>query len=215
MIYGYENLNYQFPQISEMIESGAYTDFILDRIFTLRKFKRTDNGRIIPPNREEDAEEIMYNLLTIGDIVITSSLINFSASTDGILKDLKMYLHKGVRIISVMEHFDSDLLDRQTFEMIAVISEEAQRQRRASQKRGIEDAREHGRYGKQVTINDFPKFEEYYLAYQEHQITKTEMSKRLQISRPTLDKLFAQRQQTPLAAYADGLMKPQKEKENT
>lgn len=204
MIYGYENLNYQFPQISEMIKTGEFTECKIDRFFVQQKYKRTDDGRIIPPRREEDEEDVMYNLLEKDDIVITSSLINLSASTDGILKTLKMYLHKGARIISVMEHFDTDLLDRKTFEMIVVVSEEAQRLRRASQKKGIEAAREAGRYGKQMTTEDFPRFEELYLEYQAHNITKSEMAKQLHISRPTLDKLFSQRQQQRLSAYVEG-----------
>ena len=194
MIYGYENFNSAVPQISELVDSGKYTDYKIDRLFTQEKFKRRDDGRIIPPRREEDEEYIMYNLLKKGDIVITSSLINLSASTDGILKAIKMFLHKGVRIISVLECFDSDLLDRRTFEMIAVVSEKAQRLRHELQKKGIAAAREAGRYGKQVTVSDFPHFEELYLAYQQHALTKTEIAKQLQISRPTLDKLFTQQQ---------------------
>ena len=215
MFYGYENLNYDYSQISEMVQSGEYTDFKLDRIFTEKEFKRTNDGRIIPQSTEEDAEEALYNLLVPGDTVITSSLMNFSASTDGIIMILNKYLDKGARILAVKEHFDSDQLDRKTLELFTAVSEEAHRLRRASQKRGIEAAIEAGRYGRQVTIENFPKFEEYYLAFQEHRITKTEMAIKLQISRPTLNKLIFRAQQARLAAYAERITKLSKEKEST
>jgi len=196
MTYGYENLNYEFHQVSE-IPGFRKNEGSLDRIFTFKKYKRSDTGKIIPPKLEDDELNNLYNIVESGDIIVTSSLINFSPSTDGILSTLKMLLHKGARVISIMEEFDSDLLDRKTLEMITVVSQEAQRLRRASQKKGIEAAKKAGKYKKSIRVEDLPEFDKYYQEYLNNQITKAEMAKRLGISRPTLDRLLAQRTSMP------------------
>ena len=195
MIYGYENLNNDaFPQISQMIEAGEYTAFALDRIFRMERFRRTPAGNIIPPKPEEDEEYNLLNFLKEGDIVLTSTLTNFSTTTDGILLTLNEFLHQKARVISVLEDFDSNKLDQKTFEMMINISHKTRQRRWMSQKKGIETARKSGRYGKQVRVEDLPQFEELYQEYKEGKKAKAEIARRLKISRPTLDKLFSQRQ---------------------
>ena len=161
----------------------------------MKYYKRNPSGRIIPPSKKDDAEQALFSRLMPGDIVITSSLTNLSSSTDGILRTLSIYLDKQVRLISILDEFDSDLIDMYTFQLFRSVSDNVTRNRWLAQRQGIQSSQNAGNYHKKITPDDLPTFDSYYEYIIQHTITKTEAARRLQISRPTLDKLIAQYEQ--------------------
>ncbi|MBQ7428395.1 hypothetical protein [Butyrivibrio sp.] len=66
---------------------------------------------------------------------------------------------------------------------------------RKRQAEGIERAKKAGKFQGHgaAKIDDFEDFEYYYRLLEKHDITKLEVAEKLNISRPTLDKLLKQR----------------------
>ena len=62
------------------------------------------------------------------------------------------------------------------------------------QREGIAIAKEQGKYKGRKKI-EIENFDEYYQKYLTRQMKKAEIAKELNISRPTLDKLIAEREQ--------------------
>ena len=138
-----------------------------------------------------------------GDILLTSTLLNLSSvslhNSNHPVRIIGDILDQGIRVISILEKFDSDDYDKETFVKISSLTKRLQLESRRlmaqKQKKGIAKAHATGRYtDRSFKPSDFPEFDLLYQLYQDNRISKLEMAKRLSISRPTLDKLFLIRQ---------------------
>lgn len=107
MIYGYENHNVNLEQVSDICKNRKYGSLQIDEILVMEKFKRTEAGRIIPPTKDDDAEAKLLTITKSGDSVITSTLANFSATINGMVRTVRSLREKGVRVIAISEDFDS------------------------------------------------------------------------------------------------------------
>ena len=177
MVYGYENSAVPLEQISALYPDMQYFGLIIDEIYTVSK----TNGK------ETDA---FFNGLSYGDTIITSSLVNFSSRTEGILSTVNELIQKGVHVIAPLDDFDTEDIDNKSFNLLARVSAKAQKLQRAAQQNGIRAAQREGRYANQVTLADFPDFEIHFTDYNAGNITKKTFANRLGISVPTLSKLI-------------------------
>lgn len=191
MIYGFENKNIELSQLSDICEDGKYKSFKIDKTFVMEIYNRTSSGRIIPPEPEQDAEEQLLNVVKEGDTVITSTLVNFSVDIAGSIMSLELFFNKGVRVVAILEDFDSASYDetvlKKVYKMISKFQVHSRQSKLAAFK-----ARKKGRSvgRKPLSPSDVPDFENFYNKYMKREINKEEFAQLIKVSRPTLDKLI-------------------------
>ena len=196
MVYGFENLNVDMDQISSLLKNSKYKGFKIDKTFVQELFRRYPSGRIIAPSIEEDAEVQLIKEVKEGDVVITSTFANFSSSLAGMLVSLDKLISKKVRVISILEEFDSDSTEGEalisSIPALLRFNDNGLKSRRVVQKQGIEKAQEQGKYLKRntKTSDNTAGFFYFFPFYMTREITKNEFSDKLNISRPTLNKLL-------------------------
>ena len=196
MVYGFENKNVNIEQISDICKKQKYGSFTIAKIYITELYKRNTSGRIIPPEYEEDGEEQLLNDVKDGDIVITSTLANFSTVINGMLRSLDQFMNKGVRVISIHEDFDSTtetgIALQRVSKLLDLYQKNCFKSRFVAQKEGIARAQEEGKYAgrKALSPSDIPLFDRYYREYMARLITKEVFAEKVGVSRPTLDKLI-------------------------
>ena len=192
MICSLTNTYVELPQLSALCSDGSYRGVEIEKNITLHQ---TKTAIVLDSLRDE---------MHTGDILLTSTLLNLSGaglcSYSAYISVVGELLQRGIRVISILENFDSNEYDLDTFIKIKNLMKETQRTSgriiARKQKEGIAKAHATGRYAdRSFKPSDFPEFDSLYESYQEDGISKIEMAKRLSISRPTLDKLFARHEQ--------------------
>lgn len=133
-----------------------------------------------------------------GDIVVTSTLLNFSRYLDQALKVVRFFYEKKVRVIALLEKFDSfaenRLMDSTIyfdFQVSRAVEQRNMRQNKGQQE--IKDkVKEHfqkqGR--KRFQVSDFPLFDQYFHEWENGEINKREFADKLGISMATLTRLI-------------------------
>lgn len=212
MIYGYVNEGVLLPQVTLAMLSNI--DFL--RQFSLSEpqsnpqlFVRSKNIREQLIHLDEDkpalkeideicnlqmldhVENQLFASTKAGDTVITSTLLNFSRYFDQAIKVVRFFFEKKVRVISVLEKYDSFIehtlmKDNVYIEYQKNRAEEMRNMRKESRKN--KENLKTGRKAK--TVEDFPLFAAYYGQWKDHIINKAEFAEKLSVSRPTLDKLI-------------------------
>lgn len=128
-----------------------------------------------------------------GDTVHIHDFSRLARSTKDLLDIVEMLNKKGVTLISNKENIDTSTpTGKLMLTMIGAINEFERTNLLERQREGIAIAKRNGKYKgrKPVSIPDFNK---QYQRYLQREIpSKTELSKILHISRPTLDKLIAE-----------------------
>ena len=180
-IYAYINESNNLGQISsETVPLG---------VFVGRKF----DGIIKVPTTLQATQSIELNS---GDVLITSSLTNFSLDMLTALQITYNQRVKNIRVIAYLEDFDSfGEMESNMFKAIPFMlkfrrdSFQAKKVARIS---GIKRAAKEGKYkGRQaLTLEQFPNFRELYNSYMYREIGKAEFAEKLGVSRPTLDRLL-------------------------
>lgn len=211
MIYAYINSNISLSQINELYpklnNSNINYDYMveingikfnIEQTYEMKKFKKNENGKYIFPRYEEDAEEQLINDVTAGDIVITSTLTNFSTMINGMLRSLRLLTDKGVRVITYYEAFDSESDEGkaliQAIPVLQRFDRNCKNERMTRQREGVARAKKEGKYTTQgrkpITADHLEHYTEYFASYNNGEISKSEFARRLGVSRPTLDKLI-------------------------
>lgn len=158
-------------------------------------------------NSKMDTESII-NVLSIvksNDLIITSSLINFSLNLADSIEIISQLTSKKIYIKSILDDYNSPdvrLLPEKTdytlnlsFNTIKKFNYFSKNEILIKQKKGIEKAKKEGKYqnhggSEAFQTKNFPFFYRYFKEWQNNLITKSEFAKLLGISRPTLDKLL-------------------------
>lgn len=133
-----------------------------------------------------------------GDIVVTSTLLNFSRYLDQALKVVRFFYEKKVRVIALLEKFDSfaenRLMDSTIyfdFQVSRAVEQRNMRQNKGQQEIK-EKIKEHfqkqGR--KRFQVSDFPLFDQYFHEWENGEINKREFADKLGISMATLTRLI-------------------------
>lgn len=159
--------------------------------------------KISGKNMERPELQRMLEYVREGDTIFVHDFSRLARSTKDLLTIVDTLKAKGVYLVSNKENIDSrDPSGRLMLTMIGAINEferenllERQRegiaeQKRQDKNRKPEDRKYKGR--KAITIDE-RKFSELHDMYTRREITKSELAKRLNISRPTLDKLLKER----------------------
>lgn len=170
-----------------------------DQYFIQKRIRRNKFGMKITISSEEDQEEKLISSITEGDIVITSSLTNFSNSLASALNTVGWIVKKGGRVITTMEMFDSDdnIMGAQLVgncPMIKAFEDNVNRARINRATNALDSEHIVSSSTNPYKIEDFKDFDRLYESYFYGNMTKTEFASKLNISRPTLDKLIKQKE---------------------
>ncbi len=131
-----------------------------------------------------------------GDTLYVHDFSRLARSTQDLLQIVDALTQKGVHLVSTKENIDTSTpTGKLMLTMIAAISQFERENLLERQREGIAIAKSQGKYKgrKPITVEDFDPF---YSDYQQRLYTKTSLAKKLKISRPTLDKLIQEYEQT-------------------
>lgn len=128
-----------------------------------------------------------------GDTLYIHDFSRLARSTKDLLDIVELLNNKGVALISNKENIDTSTpTGKLMLTMIGAINEFERTNLLERQREGIAIAKRNGVYKgrKAVTI---PNFDYHYNRYMSREISKSQLAKELGISRPTLDKLIAEK----------------------
>lgn len=131
------------------------------------------------------------------DVIYIHDFSRLARSTKDLLDIVEYLGNKGVHLVSNKENIDSSTPSgKLMLTMIGAIAEFERENLLERQREGIEIAKREGKFkGGQVKKIDNKSFDALYEKYKSREITKVEMAKALNISRPTLDKLIKEKEQ--------------------
>lgn len=139
--------------------------------------------------------QAMLDYVREGDTVYIHDFSRLARSTKDLLEIVETLNSKNVTLKSNKENLDTSTpTGKLMLTMIGAINEFERANLLERQREGIAVAKEHGVYKgrKAIEIED-DKFNEEYNRYMSREINKTELAKRLGVSRPTLDKMIREK----------------------
>lgn len=127
-----------------------------------------------------------------GDTIYIHGFSRLARSTADLLNIVERLTVNGIHLVSNKENIDSSTpTGKLMLTMIAAINEFERSNLLERQREGISIAKERGKYkGRKPIRIESSAFSAAYEDYSNRKITKSAMSRRLNISRPTLDKLL-------------------------
>ena len=131
-----------------------------------------------------------------GDTVYVHDFFRLARSTKDLLCIVEKLTAKNVHLVSSKENIDSSTPSgKLMLTMIGAIAEFEQTNLLERQREGIAIAKHNGKYKgrKEISIPD-DTWNELYGQYMSRKISKKEMAELLDISRPTLNKLFKEKE---------------------
>lgn len=134
--------------------------------------------------------QAMLDYVRDGDTVYVHDFSRLARSTKDLLEITERLEEKGVHLVSNKENLDtSTSTGRLMLTMIAAINEFERANLLERQREGIAIAKREGKFKgrKEVKIANFA---EHYDRYMRREVSKAQLAKELEISRPTLDKLI-------------------------
>lgn len=134
----------------------------------------------------------MLDYVRENDTIYVHDFSRLARSTKDLLDIIEILKKKKVHLVSNKEQLDTSTPQgKLMITMIGAIAEFEREQILERQREGIAIAKRAGKYkGRQVKRIDDQKFQERYNQYMKRMISKTQLAKELEISRPTLDKLL-------------------------
>lgn len=136
--------------------------------------------------------QAMLDYVREGDTVYVHDFSRLARSTKDLLELVELLNSKGVALVSNKENLDSRTpTGKLMLTMIAGIAEFERTNLLERQREGIAIAKEKGVYkGRKPVDVSRDVFMELYEQYMMRKLTKAQMAKELNVSRPTLDKLI-------------------------
>lgn len=162
------------------------------QIEALKKFniEKWFTEKISGKNMDRPKLQEMLDFCREGDTIYIHDFSRLARSTKDLLDIVERLKEKGVHLVSNKENIDSSTPQgKLMLTMIAAIYEFERENMLERQREGIAIAKREGKFKgrKPLELDDFDK---YYELYVSRQITKSEMARKLNISRPTLDKMI-------------------------
>lgn len=137
----------------------------------------------------------MLDFAREGDTIHIHDFSRLARSTKDLLDIVEILNSKGITLISNKENIDSSTpTGKLMLTMIGAINEFERTNLLERQKEGIAIAKREGKYKGRKAVS-IPDFNKHYQRYISREISKSELAKELNISRPTLDKLIKEYQQ--------------------
>lgn len=142
----------------------------------------------------------MLNYVREGDCVYIMDFSRLARSTKDLLNIVEQFNKKDVQLISLKENIDTHTpAGKLMLTMLGAIYEFERENTLERQREGIAIAKREGRFkGGQPKAYDEEKFEILYRKYMNREITKTEMAKRLGLSRPTITRIIEKKKEQGL-----------------
>ena len=147
-------------------------------------------------NMDRPQLQEMLKYIREGDTVYVSEFARLGRSTADLLQLVQQIQDSGAHLISLKESFDTSTpAGKLQMTMLAAIAEFERAMILERQKEGIAIAKREGKYKgrKQVSV---PNIGAYYDSYMRREKNKVQISKELNISRNTLDRLFREYKET-------------------
>ncbi|WP_257208782.1 recombinase family protein [Bacillus sp. AFS031507] len=121
-------------------------------------------------------------------------MFRLACSTKDLLELVELLESKGVQLVSIKENIDTSTATGLMLKMIGAINNFERENMLERQCEGIAIAKAEGKYKgrKEVSILDFDK---HYQRYMNREVSKSQLAKELQVSRPRLDRLIKEHQQ--------------------
>lgn len=162
------------------------------QIEALKKFniEKWFTEKVSGKNMNRPKLQEMLDFCREGDTIYIHDFSRLARSTKDLLDIVERLKEKGVHLVSNKENIDSSTPQgKLMLTMIAAIYEFERENMLERQREGIAIAKREGKFKgrKPLELDDFDK---YYELYVSRQITKSEMARKLNISRPTLDKMI-------------------------
>lgn len=125
-----------------------------------------------------------------GDTIHIHDFSRLARSTKDLLDIVEKLTQKRITLISNKENIDTSTpTGKLMLTMIGAINEFERTNLLERQKEGIAIAKRNGKYKGRKPVS-IPDFEKHYTRYMKREISKSQLAKDLNISRPTLDKLI-------------------------
>lgn len=177
-----------YVRVSSVDQNEARQVAALEKYGIDKWFKEKISGK--DTNRPELQKMLDY--VREGDTVYIHDFSRLARSTKDLLDIVEHLTAANVNLVSNKESLDtSTAAGKLMLTMIGAINEFERQNLLERQREGIAIAKKQGKYkGRSVKQIDDDTFNKAYAEYSNRKITKTELSKRLSISRPTLDKLL-------------------------
>ena len=134
--------------------------------------------------------QAMLEFAREGDTVYIHDLSRLARSTSDLLKMVELLQAKGVHLVSNKESIDTSTpTGKLMLTMLGAIYEFERTNLLERQREGVAIAKSQGKYKgrKEIKIDDFGA---QYQRYLNRELSKVQLAKELNISRPTLDKLI-------------------------
>lgn len=127
-----------------------------------------------------------------GDVIYIHDFSRLARSTKDLLDIVEQLNAKGITLVSNKENIDTSTpTGKLMLTMIGAINEFERTNLLERQREGIAIAKREKRYKGRKAVN-VPDFEQHYQRYMNREVSKSQLAKELNISRPTLDKLIAE-----------------------
>lgn len=128
-----------------------------------------------------------------GDTLYIHDFSRLARSTKDLLDIVELLNNKGVALVSNKENIDTSTpTGKLMLTMIGAINEFERTNLLERQREGITIAKRNGVYKGRKAVK-IPNFDYHYNRYMSREISKSQLAKELGISRPTLDKLIAEK----------------------
>lgn len=196
-VYAYNNPNHNMDQLSRnVIPINEFEGRCFDDVLNVPdddSFNTPKNSIVI---LSSSGYHDLKDFVKADDVLITSTLTNFSLDFINALNIVADLDSINVRVISIMEEFDSyNNIGRVLLASLVMMHKfrrNSYAARKASRLAGIEKAAAEGKYkGRQAfSPADFPNFADLYRNYMRRELGKGEFAEKLGVSRPTLDRLI-------------------------
>lgn len=125
-----------------------------------------------------------------GDTIYIHDFSRLARSTTDLLNIVEQLQGKGIHLASNKENIDTSTpTGKLMLTMIGAINEFERTNLLERQREGIAIAKAQGKFKGRKVVN-IPNFEQHYNRYMKREVTKAQLSKELNISRPTLNKLI-------------------------
>ena len=162
------------------------------QIEALKKFniEKWFTEKVSGKNMDRPKLQEMLDFCREGDTIYIHDFSRLGRSSKDFFDIVERLKEKGVHLVSNKENIDSSTPQgKLMLTMIAAIYEFERENMLERQREGIAIAKREGKFKgrKPLELDDFDK---YYELYVSRQITKSEMARKLNISRPTLDKMI-------------------------
>lgn len=158
------------------------------------KIDKVYQEKVSAKNTDRPKLQEMLEFAREGDTIYVADFSRLARSTKDLLELVELLESKEVQLVSIKENIDtSTATGRLMLKMISAINDFERENMLERQREGIAIAKAEGKYKGRKEIS-IPDFDLHYQRYMNREVSKSQLSKELGISRPTLDKLFTQYQ---------------------